>query len=182
MNDQSCCTLTCYNERRGTESCFIWIIDLPISHQVLPSVKLLIRWVSWDISRLGHHKWHLKTVTLMMRFQVLHCLILWNLYFLLQYHVFLEHTDPTYEFCGIKRTWETCHWCKVLLSLLLWSVPNESRVLTASFMSFMVMLFGNLTGTGRWCSLLMGHRAGTHWQVSLHFSITINLLSNVSFK
>lgn len=112
-------TLTCV-VKRGTESWFIWIIDLPISHQVLPSVKLLIRWVSWVVSRLGHHKWHLKTVTLMMRFQVLHCLVLWNLFFLLQHHVFLEHTDPTYEFCGIQRTWETCHWCKVLLNLLLW--------------------------------------------------------------
>lgn len=30
-------------------------------------------------------------------------------FFLLQHHVFLEHTDPTYEFCGIQRTWETCH-------------------------------------------------------------------------
>lgn len=43
-------------------------------------------------------------------------------FFLLQHHVFLEHTDPTYEFCGIQRTWETCHRCKVLLNLLLWPV------------------------------------------------------------
>lgn len=103
-------------KKRGRERHFIWIIDLPISHQVPPSVKLLIRWVSWEVSRLGHHKWHFKTVTLMKRFQVLYCLILWNLFSFLQYHVFLEHTDPIYKFCGIKRTWETCHW-EVLLNL-----------------------------------------------------------------
>lgn len=148
MNDQSSCTLTCKNERRGTESCFIWIIDLPISHQVLPSVKLLIRWVSWDVSRLGHHKWHLKTVTLMMRFQVLHCLMLWNLFLLLQYHVFLEHTDPTYEFCGIKRTWETCHWCKVLLNLLLW--PVLRLVLNQSINSFFNGLHSNIGWRSDW--------------------------------
>ena len=171
--------MTCNNEIRGTESCFIWIIDLPISHQVLPSVKLLIRWVSWDVSRLGHHKWHLKTVTLMMRFQVLHCLMLWNLFFPLQYHVFLEHTDPTYEFCGIKRTWETCHWCKVLLNLLLWPVLRLNQSINSFFHGHTVMLVGDLTGTGRRCLLPVGHGTGTCWQVSLHFSININSFPDV---
>lgn len=68
-------------------------------------------------------------------------------------------------------------FCLICCSGLCW---DETRVLTASFMAFTVM-FGCLTGTGRWCYCLWATELARTGKFLCTFPFNINSFSNVSF-